>query len=172
MKQISCEFADQALAEQAVHSLRQHGYAIKEESLEAKEYQAKTPPVAMAGQLMTFPSQPVPDGFVILHSENKAEPHALGCTLRLSCPDDQASRIHSRLPVSYTHLSHGYTPVLELQSPPSKKYKHKLYHLVHKRLPCCGQTPHPVGQTPVLPAGQPPGNRSPQCRICQIKVWR
>ena len=77
MKQISCEFADQDLAEQAVHSLRQHGYAIKEESLEAKEYQAKTPPVAMAGQLMTFPSQPVPDGFVILHSENKAEPHAL-----------------------------------------------------------------------------------------------
>lgn len=72
MKQISCEFADQDLAEQAVHSLRQHGYAIKEESLEAKEYQAKTPPVAMAGQLMTFPSQPVPDGFVILHSENKA----------------------------------------------------------------------------------------------------
>ena len=54
MKQISCEFADQDLAEQAVHSLRQHGYAIKEESLEAKEYQAKTPPVAMAGQLMTF----------------------------------------------------------------------------------------------------------------------
>ena len=41
MKQISCEFADQDLAEQAVHSLRQHGYAIKEESLEAKEYQAK-----------------------------------------------------------------------------------------------------------------------------------
>ena len=38
MKQISCEFADQDLAEQAVHSLRQHGYAIKEESLEAKEY--------------------------------------------------------------------------------------------------------------------------------------
>ena len=97
MKQISCEFADQDLAEQAVHSLRQHGYAIKEESLEAKEYQAKTPPVAMAGQLMTFPSQPVPDGFVILHSEKKAEPHALGCTLRLSCPDDQASQIHSRL---------------------------------------------------------------------------
>ena len=29
MKQISCEFADQDLAEQAVHSLRQHGYAIK-----------------------------------------------------------------------------------------------------------------------------------------------
>lgn len=74
MKQIVCEFSDHDLAEQAAHSLRQQGYSILEESFEAKEYPAKTPPVAMAGQLMGFPSQPVPDGFVILHSENQTEP--------------------------------------------------------------------------------------------------
>ena len=49
MKQIVCEFSDHDLAEQAAHSLRQQGYSILEESFEAKEYPAKTPPVAMAG---------------------------------------------------------------------------------------------------------------------------
>ena len=37
------------------------------------------------------------DGFVILHSENQTEPRAMGCTLRLSCPDEQVGRIRSRL---------------------------------------------------------------------------
>ena len=97
MKQIVCEFSDHDLAEQAAHSLRQQGYSILEESFEAKEYPAKTPPVAMAGQLMGFPSQPVPDGFVILHSESHPEPRARGCTLRLSWPDEQVGRIRSRL---------------------------------------------------------------------------
>ena len=71
MKQIVCEFSDHDLAEQAAHSLRQQGYSILEESFEAKEYPAKTPPVAMAGQLMGFPSQPVPDGssFCILKTK-------------------------------------------------------------------------------------------------------
>ncbi|MDD3193708.1 MAG: hypothetical protein PHE47_07665 [Oscillospiraceae bacterium] len=96
MKQITCEFPDLDSAEQAAHTLRRQGYSLLEESLASEEYQTKTLPVAMAGQLMSFPSQPVPDGFVLLHPESET-PHALGCTLRLSCPDEQAGQIHSRL---------------------------------------------------------------------------
>lgn len=97
MKQIICEFPSHDLAEQATHAIRQQGFSISNEQFEAREHQTKTSPVAMSGQLMTFSSQPVPDGFVILHADNSAAPHILGCTVKFSCPDEQASKIRSRL---------------------------------------------------------------------------
>ncbi len=97
MKEIICEFPSHDLAEQATHAIRQQGFSISEEQFEAKEHQTKTSPVAMAGQLMTFSSQPVPDGFVFLQSKNTNAPHILGCTVKFSCPDEQAGKIRSRL---------------------------------------------------------------------------
>ena len=97
MKKILCAFPSHDLAEQATHAIRQQGFSISNELFDVKEHQSKTSPVAMAGQLMTFSSQPVPDGFVILHPENATAPHELGCTVQFSCPDEQAGKIRSRL---------------------------------------------------------------------------
>ncbi len=73
MKQIVCEFSDHDLAEQAAHRCASRVILFWKRALKQR-ISGENASGRYGRSAHGFSSQPVPDGFVILHSENQTEP--------------------------------------------------------------------------------------------------